>query len=72
MYCAEQVDNPPGVLNIAIADDTHFTPKFDSSLLQGIVKLESENLSLIPYYAWSHRGLGEMEVWFQAAPPSLP
>ena len=64
VYCAEQVDNPSGVINKKITDRTMFTPKFDDSILQGIVKLESDNLSLIPYYAWSHRGLGEMEVWF--------
>jgi len=65
VYCAEQVDNPEGVLNKAIDSQTVFTPKYDSTLLQGIVKLESDSLKLIPYYAWSHRGLGEMEVWFK-------
>lgn len=65
VYCAEQVDNPEGVLNKFINFKAEFTPKFDETLLQGIVKLESDSLTLIPYYAWSHRGLGEMEVWFK-------
>jgi DUF1680 family protein len=65
VYCAEQVDNPEGVLNKTITVQTEFTPKYDDSLLQGIVKLESDSLTLIPYYAWSHHGLGEMEVWFR-------
>jgi hypothetical protein len=64
VYCAEQVDNPAGVLEKVLNEQTKFTPKFDSTLLQGIVKLESDELTMVPYYAWSHRGLGEMEVWF--------
>jgi DUF1680 family protein len=64
VYCAEQVDNPEGVLNKTIAEETLFIPKFESNLLQGIVKLQSDDLTMVPYYAWSHRGLGEMEVWF--------
>ena len=27
------------------------------------VKTQSHNLVAIPYYAWSHRGIGEMAVW---------
>lgn len=27
------------------------------------VKTKSHNLVAIPYYAWSHRGIGEMQVW---------
>ena len=65
VYCAEQVDNPSGVLNKVVSNETIFTPKFEPALLQGIVKLQSDSLTLVPYYAWSHRGLGEMEVWFQ-------
>lgn len=65
VYCAEQVDNPSGVLNKVVSNETIFTPKFEPSLLQGIVKLQSDSLTLVPYYAWSHRGLGEMEVWFK-------
>ena len=72
VYCAEQVDNPSGVLGKTLNMQSEFTLKYDSTLLQGIVKLESDSLTLIPYYAWSHRGLGEMEVWFKAAPPGLP
>ena len=64
VYCAEQVDNPAGVLNRKINVESEFSLKYDSALLQGVVKLETDSLKLIPYYAWSHRGLGEMEVWF--------
>lgn len=66
VYCAEQVDNPNGVLNETISFETQFNPNFDSNTLDGIVKLESgKGLKMVPYYSWSHRGIGEMAVWFE-------
>ncbi len=40
-------------------------------------RVESEKISLIPYYAWAHRGVGEMQVWIArnaetAQPAPLP
>ena len=46
-----------------INPDTEFTPVWQENLLEGITVLESKNLKAIPYYAWSHRGIGEMTVW---------
>jgi uncharacterized protein len=64
VYCAEQVDNPGGVLHRTIGKNESFTTE-NTTELKGITKIKSESgLTLIPYYAWSHRGLGEMEVWF--------
>lgn len=66
VYCAEQVDNPNGVLSETISTNTQFLPNFDANTLNGIVKLESEDgLKMVPYYSWSHRELGEMAVWFR-------
>ncbi len=31
------------------------------------VKVNDGALTLIPYYAWNHRGAGNMEVWFKTA-----
>ncbi|MBN1821591.1 MAG: glycoside hydrolase family 127 protein [Prolixibacteraceae bacterium] len=65
VYCAEQADNPDGVLHLSVSDNENFKPEFVNEL-KGIVKLTSESgLTLIPYYAWSHREPGEMEVWFK-------
>ncbi|WP_342382461.1 glycoside hydrolase family 127 protein [Bacteroides ovatus] len=30
----------------------------------GVLKIENVALTLIPYYAWLHRGCGQMSVWF--------
>lgn len=32
------------------------------------VKLEEQDVTLIPYYAWAHRGAGEMMVWLPTSP----
>ena len=65
VYCAEQVDNQEGVLNKTIPVNLEFKPAFVANELQGIVKLVSaDNFTMVPYFAWSHRGVGEMEVWF--------
>jgi uncharacterized protein len=67
VYCAEQVDNPEGVLTETISPETQFNPSFDANTLEGVVTLESEEgLKMVPYYSWSHRDLGEMAVWFES------
>ena len=46
---------------------------------KGMLTTKEENLTLIPYYAWCHRGSGKMRVWLSqdlssitpATPPSL-
>ena len=30
----------------------------------GTVSVKNQNLTLIPYYAWNHRGANQMNVWF--------
>ena len=67
VFCAEQVDNPDGVLTRSIAANEKLTSEFVPDELQGVIKLTAESgLVMVPYYSWSHRGVGEMEVWFKA------
>jgi DUF1680 family protein len=69
VYCLEEADNKSGVLNRHLPDDLEFEVEFKPDLLGGINILKSEptkelpGLVAIPYYAWSHRGIGEMTVW---------
>jgi len=69
VYCLEGVDNGGEVLHRTIADDLEFDVEFNADLLGGINVLKSRNqeseesLVAIPYYVWSHRGVGEMAVW---------
>jgi len=80
MYCAEWPDNNGKTSNIFIPKDVTFTTEFVSSLLNGVtvikgqtpvvlisgnnVSTAQQNFTAIPYYAWAHRGKGEMQVWF--------
>ncbi len=69
VYCLEEADNKGGVLSRHLPIDLEFEVEFKPDLLGGINILKSEStaehpgLVAIPYYAWSHRGIGEMTVW---------
>ncbi len=68
VYCFEGVDNGGKVLKRSLQDNVRFEVKFHPGLLGGINILESSmagsaRLTAVPYYSWSHRGIGEMAVW---------
>ncbi len=64
VYCAEAADNPSGVLNTKISQSDNFSFQFDPALFSGTGKIKSDQgLTVIPYYAWAHREMGEMAVW---------
>lgn len=71
VYCGEEVDNGSGVTNLALSDNTQMKVTRMDNLLGGINVIEgtlansNRKFRLIPYYAWSNRGIGQMEVWFQ-------
>jgi DUF1680 family protein len=79
VYCAEQADNPGGVLN-------SYVPAPPAAKEVGLADLEIAKLAkvtalaipaqqvaadksmpvmltLVPYYAWNNRGAGQMEIW---------
>jgi DUF1680 family protein len=77
VYCLEGADNDGKVLNLALPRDARFTPEHRPNLLGGVTALKGEaiargvdtsiddlvEITAIPYYAWNHRGPGEMMVW---------
>ncbi len=69
VYCLEAVDNGGHVLDRTIPETIEFDTEYRSAMLGGITVLKSKNqeenerIIAIPYYAWSHRGIGEMAVW---------
>ena len=75
VYCAEQVDNPNGVLNLKLEANSQFKYLYDEELLGGMGKIigkatDEKNRSVdfmaIPYYGWAHRDDGEMSVWLNS------
>ena len=72
VHCLEAVDNEGSVLGAALADSTPLIAAKAPQLLNGVVTIEAKqpdgNLTFIPYYAWAHRGRGEMTVWVAQAP----
>ena len=73
VYCAEGVDNGGHVLDKGLSDEATISAEFKPDLLNGVTVLQVQqpagNLFLVPYYAWAHRGVGEMTVWFRRNRP---
>ena len=67
VYCAEGADNGGTALELTLPDAAVLTAEHDAGLLGGVTKIRAGGITLIPYYAWSHRGAGEMNVWLQRA-----
>jgi DUF1680 family protein len=72
VYCAEGADNAGSVLDLVLPDAAALTPRPRPDLFGGIIVVQAaattrdgtpKALTAIPYYAWSHRGPGEMAVW---------
>jgi len=81
VYCAEWADNGGKVLDLVIPDEAQFKIEHREDLLGGMSIIQGDvlnetgqrkQLTAIPYYAWSHRGAGEMAVWLERKASSLP
>ena len=68
VYCAEWPDNPDlKVREVVLSDSPKLAVRENKGKLYGIdeIVVEDSNLTLIPYYAWNHRGPGDMIVWMK-------
>jgi len=79
VYAAEFADNGGSVTNLLLKAEAPFAAEHRADILNGVTvvtgkatafRMESGletatevPLTLIPYYAWAHRGRGEMAVW---------
>lgn len=72
VYCAEWVDNDGKVLDMVIPEDAGLKTEYRKDFFNGVTVISGDvldqtggkrKLTAIPYYAWSHRGPGEMAVW---------
>lgn len=68
VYCAEGIDNPgfgpisiPESLQLQVEEKNLLGEEFNA--LTG--QVNNRKLTLIPYYLWSNRGPGNMQVWFR-------
>lgn len=79
VYCAETLDNRPGVQHLVIPSGTTFNAEFKPEVLGGVtlltgqVKAKHEQgvlydamLTAIPFYAASNRAPTQMRVWLPA------
>jgi DUF1680 family protein len=72
VYCAEWKDNAGRALDLVLPDSAQLTAKHHKDMLGGVTVISTKpggkTLTLIPYYAWAHRGAGEMAVWLSRKP----
>jgi hypothetical protein len=84
VYAAEFVDNGGRVTNLLLSDGARLQATRRAGLLgnvavitgeatayrtrEGKLVTETVPLTMIPYYAWAHRGKGEMVVWLARLP----
>ena len=66
VYCAEWPDNEENPLEATVSSDDTLEVEWRPDMLEGINIIKDGALTLIPYYAWNHRGPGNMEVWMHA------
>lgn len=64
VYCAEGVDNAGKLAGLVLPPSAGWRVEKQAGLLNGLCTIKGA-LTLVPYYAWSHRGAGEMKVWFE-------
>lgn len=63
VYAVESFDNPDDFENLSIAPEDTFEVRWQPELLGGVNTITNQQLTAIPYYAWSNRGIGKMKVW---------
>jgi DUF1680 family protein len=63
VYAVESFDNSDDFENLSIAPDDTFEVRWQPELLGGVNTITNQQLTAIPYYAWSNRGIGKMKVW---------
>lgn len=67
VYCAEECDNKQ-FSEISLSRSIQLTVEEGTVLAEKVItvkgKVHNEEFTLIPYYAWSNRGVGKMKVWF--------
>ena len=64
VFCAEGIDNGGKALNACLPLSTVFTEGEIEIASTRMVSLAGGGLTLVPYFAWCHRGAGEMQTWF--------
>jgi hypothetical protein len=63
VYCFEGVDNGGSLSGLSLADGAQFRTVALPEVAGGITALRAGAATAVPYYAWCHRGAGEMAVW---------
>ncbi len=64
VYCAEGADNGGKAFNAVLPANTEFTAGPIVIANTKMTALKGGGITLVPFFAWCHRGAGEMQTWF--------
>ncbi len=76
VYALEAADNGGSLLELSLPDSSQLVATTKPDLLGGVTVIcgkaidgdgQPRHFNAIPYYAWGHRGIGEMTVWLRRA-----
>ncbi|WP_216650012.1 glycoside hydrolase family 127 protein [Lewinella sp. W8] len=62
VYAIEEMDNAQ-IDRVTIEPNTALTSRHRTDILEGVQVIEGDQITAIPYYLWSNRGIGKMKVW---------
>ncbi len=65
VYCVEACDAQVPLESLSLGKEAGLKALRRPNLLGGIVEIQGEDFSAIPYYAWANRGPGAMRVWLK-------
>lgn len=65
VYCAEGIDNDGSALDLPLPDGAPLTTEPWEAPFEDVLRMRAGDLLLVPYFAWGHRGAGEMQVWLR-------
>ena len=66
VYCFEGVDNGEPLADLRLPPDARIETGENPDLNVRTLRVIADNeLTAIPYYAWSNRGLNAMRVWMR-------
>ena len=71
VFCAEGIDNGGKAFNACLPLSTVLTEGEIEIASTRMVSLVGGGLTLVPYFAWCHRGAGEMQTWFAESEESV-
>lgn len=71
VYAAEGIDNEGSAFDITLDDKETFATTGMPGMLDRVIGIRSDRITLIPYFSWANREPSDMRVWIPVSPKAL-